>query len=48
VKAALELSGFEYHGGRVREPIVELAAADRRRVAVLFEELQTALDRLLD
>ena len=48
VKEGLELAGLEYHGGVVREPIVELSDADRRRVAVLYDELETALDRLLD
>jgi len=48
VKAGLELAGLEYHGGTVREPIVELPEADRHRVEVLYDELTTTLDRLLD
>jgi len=48
VKEGLELAGLEYHDGNVREPIVELSDADRRRVAVLYDELETTLDRLLE
>jgi 4-hydroxy-tetrahydrodipicolinate synthase len=46
VKKGLELAGL--NGGRVREPIVGLSAADERRAEELYDELTAEMDRLLD
>lgn len=45
LKYGLDLAGL--HGGRVREPIVELSEEDKRRAETYYEDLQENLDQVL-
>ncbi|MFB6107127.1 MAG: dihydrodipicolinate synthase family protein [Halobacteriaceae archaeon] len=48
VKKGYELAGLNGNGGRVREPIVGLSAADERRAEELYARLEDDMARLLD
>lgn len=47
VKKGYDLAGLDGSGGRVREPLVELSAADERRAEELYDRLRDDMDRLL-